>query len=141
MAENRNMRSKAPGRLLARRYFSLCLCIGVLAVSTGCSGIAVHNIEAALADLGQAAEHVEAAVRTMEGDPALASASFDLVRAYGDVENAIEALGGGERGLTKSCGQRCAGCGGGGLEPDCQSICALNCLKQHHPVCPSECVQ
>lgn len=37
----------------------------------------------------------------------------------------------------ESCAERCAKCAAYGAA--CQETCELNCVRQHHPVCPDNC--
>ncbi|MCY4111733.1 MAG: hypothetical protein OXF96_07310 [Chloroflexi bacterium] len=37
----------------------------------------------------------------------------------------------------ESCAERCAKCAAYGAA--CQETCELNCIRQHHPVCPDNC--
>lgn len=96
----------------------------------GCSGIAVQNIETAIADLEAANAHVQAAYQTLADDPALASAAGDLAAAWADVDAARHALLGRS---DESCDSRC--------EHECSGAevasCILNCVHGHgcYPSC------
>lgn len=110
---------------------AVALAVGLaVALVPGCSGIAVQNIETAIADLEDANAHVQAAYQTLANDPALASAAGDLAAAWADVDAARHALLG---RADESCDSRC--------EHECSGVevasCILNCVHGHgcYPSC------
>jgi len=108
-------------------------CFAFLAV--GCSGIALSNVETAIADLEEANTHLEAAVEAVADDPTVGQATLDVLEAYGDLQNALRALEGRERLDHRSCFQRC-----GVSDCLCENVCIANCIRGGvHPVCPTQC--
>ena len=116
--------------------FSLMLWILCLFAFSGCTTVAPQNVEAALADLEKAAEHLEAGIQVLAQDPALEEAARDFLLAYGDLQNARADLLG--REPEKSCIDRCTSCQNDNAN-HCKACpvfsCLSNCSAGHHPVC------
>lgn len=110
--------------------FALVVLLGLILGVGGCSGIAVANLEEALADLESANEKVQAAYTVISTDPDVAEAASDLAQAWADVEAARQALLGAPE---ESCDSRC--------EHECDGAevasCILNCVHGHgcYPSC------
>ena len=46
----------------------------------------------------------------------------------------------GARAVMESCARRVAGCGDG-VQPGCTEAATVNCIRDHHPICPAWCAQ